>query len=324
MSEDPEESPDLSVPEVWRGVQAALSAELAATAFAVGQLDADLAAMPPDLRAGALRRLALREADAVLRAEGHALSPEDLAAELLDAAGPEDAEALRFARWAVRRFEGRGREADVGQSNPLRAFLGLHRSSDGLGQGARRLLGADFDAAAAEFLQRIDAAGLHPFARGPLARLLWRLAGLSPAEIAAEATVWVGCDAARGCPALSFLPCGAAQHRLLVEVGAPQDRLHRHLEALRAGAVEARHHLAAVRGWHQAALAEAGAIKGQNPGRILAVLAAHPLMHTADVATRAEVSRITAERLLARLAEMGLVREATGAKRFRLWGARLR
>lgn len=56
----------------------------------------------------------------------------------------------------------------------------------------------------------------------------------------------------------------------------------------------------------------------------LAVLAAHPLLLTADVARRARVSRITAERVLARLQDMGLIREATGAIRFRLWAAKLR
>ncbi|MDF3607057.1 hypothetical protein PE067_13495 [Paracoccus sp. DMF-8] len=48
------------------------------------------------------------------------------------------------------------------------------------------------------------------------------------------------------------------------------------------------------------------------------------MLLTADVATRAGVSRITAERLLARMQAMGLIREATGATRYRLWAAKLR
>lgn len=46
-------------------------------------------------------------------------------------------------------------------------------------------------------------------------------------------------------------------------------------------------------------------------------------MSTAMVATAAGSSRDTAERLLARMAASGLVRELTGARRFRLWAARL-
>ena len=49
-------------------------------------------------------------------------------------------------------------------------------------------------------------------------------------------------------------------------------------------------------------------IKGTNPARVIAALVATPLVTAAMVAESAQVSRDTAERLLARLASMGLVR----------------
>jgi DNA-binding IclR family transcriptional regulator len=73
--------------------------------------------------------------------------------------------------------------------------------------------------------------------------------------------------------------------------------------------------------WAQAAREATAAIKGQNPARIIAALAAHPILHTAQVEDLAGISRDTAERLLSRMRGMGLVREITGARRFRLWAA---
>ena len=39
------------------------------------------------------------------------------------------------------------------------------------------------------------------------------------------------------------------------------------------------------------------------------------------IEARAGISRDTAERLLARLRDLGLAREVTGGRRFRLWAA---
>ncbi|QDA36969.1 DUF1403 family protein (plasmid) [Paracoccus liaowanqingii] len=42
-----------------------------------------------------------------------------------------------------------------------------------------------------------------------------------------------------------------------------------------------------------------------------------------EMETRAGISRPTAERMLKRLNELGLTREVTGNRRFRLWTAHL-
>lgn len=310
---------DLCDPVPWRVAQAGQIDALIAAAFALGQLDADLAALPPDARAGAHRRLALRETGALLSVLGHPMPLAGLAGDSVPTG--DDPALWRVARWALRRLEGQGHVSD------LRGFLGLHRVEAAREEGGARTLstrptGSAFDAAAREFAADLQASALHPLARAPYAALLWRLADLSPDGAGVEPAIWCARDLATG-TALPFAPLGRAHLRLLVPVGPPETRLATHLAALRAGAEEARAHLAQVQVWQRAGEVAVQAIKGPNPARILAVLAAHPLLRTAEVAAGAGISRPTAERLLARLHGLGLIREATGAKRFRLWAAKL-
>lgn len=58
-------------------------------------------------------------------------------------------------------------------------------------------------------------------------------------------------------------------------------------------------------------------IKGDNPARIVDALMTKPKATTEITEQIAGISRDTAERLLARTREIGLVREITGASRFR-------
>lgn len=309
---------DLADPAPWRQAQADHAAVLAEAAFAVGQLDADLAAMSPDDRAGATRRLGLIEVEAILWADGRPLPREDIGIELLDAHASSDLEALRFSRWAMRRLEGRA------ETEQLRPFLGLHRVEASGEPTARRQTGRDFDLAAEAFwLGWQGGAGLHPLVRAPFARMIWRLADLSPAELGGEAAVWIARDMAQACPALGFVPLGVAHRNLWHDSGPIPDRVETHLRQVARGAASARQMLAQVAHWRAEASETVARIKGANPGRVIAVLAAHPLLSAASVADRAGISRITAERLLAKLQQMGLVREITGAKRFRLWTAQL-
>ncbi|SCY97016.1 HTH DNA binding domain-containing protein [Paracoccus tibetensis] len=62
-------------------------------------------------------------------------------------------------------------------------------------------------------------------------------------------------------------------------------------------------------------------IRGENADRVIAVFAACPLVSAEDVAAGAGISRVTAERMLNRVTAMGVIREITGAARFRLWRA---
>lgn len=318
---------------------------MAAAGLAVGQLEAMLAGMARGPRRGALRRLALIEVEAMLWAQGMPLRREEIGRDLLDARAGSDLEAMRQARWAMRRLDGQGALAD------LRGFLGLHRVEDagwsrvGDAAGSRgedapgsrggeacapsggdilgaRPVGEEFDAAAAGFLAALERFGpLHDFALAPVARMLWRLSDLSPADLLIEAAIWSGRRMAAPCEALRFLPLGRHGRAVWGSGGPPAAQMEMHLRAVHDGAVEARLHLAGITDWAAQATRAMAPIRSGNPAKVIAVLAAQPLVSAAMVEEAAGISRMTADRLLARMQEMGLIREVTGSRRFRLWMA---
>lgn len=304
-------------PAAWLAAQAGLAVELAHAALAAGRLEARLSVMDDAARAGATRRLALIETEAMLRAQGTPLSREEIGLDAMAARAGTDLAAMAQARWALRRLEG--------QSDParLRDFLALHRNPDQAEAAwSERPVGGAFDAAATDFHTAMDdLSGLHPLARAPAARMLWRLAGLSPDGAAIEAAVWAARDMAGATPGLVFLPLGRHGRAVWADGGPPERRLTRHLAAVAQGADDAARLLDRIAAWSAAARDATAAIKGRNPARVIAALAAHPILHTAQVEDRADISRDTAERLLSRMQAMGLVREVTGAQRFRLWTA---
>lgn len=311
------EQPALPRSADWLAAQSALTVDLAGAALAVGRLEARLGLMDDKARAGATRRLALIEIEEMLRAQGTPLSREEIGLDAMAARAGTDLAAMAQARWALRRLEG--------QSDPasLRDFLALHRSPDqDDAPWSERPMGAAFDTAAAEFLEAMAAlSGLHPLACAPAARMLWRLAGLSPDGAAIEGAVWAARAMARATPGLAFLPLGRHGRAIWADGGPPAQRLSRHLGAVTRGAEDAARMLDRIADWARAAQEATAAIKGRNPARIIAALAAHPVLHTAQVEDLAGISRDTAERLLTRMRSMGLVREITGARRFRLWAA---
>jgi hypothetical protein len=311
------DQPALPRPADWLAAQSALAVDLAGAALSVGRLEARLSLMDDKARVGATRRLALIEIEEMLRAQGTPLSREEIGLDAMAARAGTDLAAMAQARWALRRLEGQADPAS------LRDFLALHRNLDGAdAPWSERPVGNAFDAAAADFLEAMEGlSGLHPLARAPAARMLWRLADLSPDGAAIEGAVWAARDMARAIPGLAFLPLGRHGRAIWADGGPPEGRLSRHLAALARGAEDACRMLDRLADWAQAAREATATIKGQNPARIIAALAAHPVLHTAQVEELAGVSRDTAERLLSRMRKMGLVREITGARRFRLWTA---
>ena len=305
-------------PEDWLAAQRDQSGLLARAAAATGRLDAMLAEMSPDACKGAIRRLALIEVESMLWAQGTPLQREEIGRELMDARAGTDLDAMRLARWGLRRLEGQGALSD------LRGFLGLHRQEgSALAEPlAQRPVGTAFDEGAAEYLAGHAAmAEVEPLARAPGLRAAWRIAELSAPECLTEPACWTGRDMAEGCEVLKFVPLGRGGRRVWVDGGPPVERMRRHLEAVLQGTTEARRELRRILDWAVRARDATAPIKGDNPARVIDVLAAHPLMTTAMVETSTGISRDTAERLLARMHAMGLVREITGARRYRLWAA---
>ncbi|KGJ01828.1 HTH DNA binding domain-containing protein [Paracoccus halophilus] len=309
---------DLLDPAAWLRAEADQAAALARAAMALGRLDGALATLAEAPRAGALARLAMEESGAMLWAAGTPLAPGDLGRELLDAPARVDPEVLRRGRWAVRRLQGRGGTED------LRDFLGLQRVEAPGAADMMRPTGLAFDAAADEFAARLaPLRAASPITRAGFGLALWRLCDLSPAGELVEPACWAARIMAAGCRVLQFAPLGHQGRAVWGLGGAPLERLGRWYAAVGQGADAAQQELQRLLAWQARAHAATARIKGDNPARIIAALTARPMMSTAMVAAAAEISRDTAERLLARMDGIGLIREFTGAKRFRLWAARL-
>lgn len=306
-------------PADWLRAEASLSADLARAAMALGRLDGALASLlEDDQRAGAGTRLAMAETGEMLWAAGTPLAPEDLGRDLMDVPARVEPETLRLARWAVRRLEGQG---DLGD---LRHFLALARSDlpSWSGPVVLRPTGVAFDAAAEDFAERLLVmAPAHPLSRAAYGLALWRLSDLSPEGDVVESACWAARSLAEDCGALAFAPLGMAGRTAWTGGGPATERLGRWYQAVGQGAEAARQQVQRLTAWELRARGAVARIKGDNPVRILRAMAAAPVMTTAMVETSAGISRDTAERLLARLVGMGLIREVTGAKRFRLWAA---
>lgn len=295
-------------PQDWHSAQAALALPLARAAQALGALDATVAGDP-----GMIRRLALTEVEAMLWSEGTPLPREEIGRDLMAARAGSDPQVLAKARWALRRLEG---QADLRQ---LRGFLGLHRIDDAAQAG--RATGDVFDAAAQDFLALLDRPDLHPLTRAALSVTAWPLAGLSAPEDVAEAASFAARLAAAGLDSLPFAPLGQAGRRVWRSGGTVPERLDRWLDAAASGAIQARSEAMRLDAWAARAIAKTATLKGDTPARAIRALRAAPLMTTEMVAQDIGASRDTAERVLARLLDMGLIREITGSRRFRLWSA---
>lgn len=295
-------------PADWLRAQAGLAVPLARAAQALGALDATLAGDQ-----GMIRRLAMIEVEAMLWAEGTPLPREDIGRDLMAGRAGSDRQVMAKARWALRRLEGQADPAD------LRGFLGLHRAHDPAETG--RAAGDSFDAAARDFATLIGEGGLHPLTRAAMALSVWPLAGLSPDEDLTEAACFAARIAAADLDSLPFTPLGQTGRRVWRQSGPVAARLAAWLDALRDGATRARAEAIRLDDWAARARMATARMKGDTPARVIAALRAVPLMTTEMVEQEIGASRDTAERVLARLHQMGLIREITGTRRFRLWSA---
>lgn len=298
----------LIAPADWLAAQAALAVKLARAAQALGALDQAVAGDP-----GMIRRLAMIEIEAMLWAEGTPLPREDIGRDLMAGRASSDPQVMAKARWALRRLEGQADPAD------LRSFLALHRVDDPAQTG--RAAGDGFDAAARDFAALIADPGLHPLTRAAMALTAWPLAGLSPDEDLAEAACFAARIGAADLDALPFTPLGQSGRRVWRQSGPAQARLSAWLDALQGGAARARAEAIRLDDWAARATAATARMKGDTPARVISALRAAPVMTTEMVEQQIGASRDTAERSLARLLAMGLIREITGTRRFRLWSA---
>lgn len=301
-------------PAEWQKAEREHAPLLARAAVALGVLDQRCA----EIGQGALERLALIEVEAMLWAQGARIRREHIAAYLSGAgSAQDDRPELSQAAWAYRRMLLR-----PGPLPAMRGFLGLHEvpGSDLTEAISPRPKGAEFDLAAALFADgMVSVSSCHPLTQAGYGLALWRLAGLSDPDDLMEPATAAARIAAQENRLLGFAPL--APGRGAWSLGAKPARFGDWLAAIRSGAQTAMMELNRVEAWARTARSATATIKGDTPAKLIAALAARPVLTTEAAATLTGISRDSAERVLAKLHAMGIAREITGAKRFRLWSA---
>jgi Fic family protein len=75
--------------------------------------------------------------------------------------------------------------------------------------------------------------------------------------------------------------------------------------------------------WQARAEAEMAGLSGRTPFRLIAALAAHPMLAAPQAEAATGASRAAVQRNLDLLQARGLIREVTGQGRFRVWAAKV-
>lgn len=293
-------------PEAWRAAEASQSAALADLAFDAGRLAERLRGAG----AGTGQRLALEEAAALSWWTGERVAGDRLALWLSYRIGAAEAggEALIRIAWAARRLAGPG-------ASDIAATVG-----DLLGDAGRGDLGF-----VADVVEAMDGvAGLAPVTRGCAAFHLWRSLDERPEHLRGlEAAVLGARLAVAGQGGLGFLPLALTGFGALTASGDPEQRLGPWVQGAHRAVLAALMSLERLATWRDRAEAATSDLSGRTPTRLIAALAAHPMLGAAQAEAETGASRAAVQRNLDVLEARGLVREVTGAGRFRVWAAKV-
>jgi len=293
-------------PEAWRAAEASLSGALAELAFDAGRLTERLRGAG----AGAGQRLALEEAAALSWWTGDRVGADRLALWLSYRIGAAEAggEALIRTGWAARRLAG---TAGTG----IAALIG-----DLLGDTGRGDAGFVADVVGA-----LDGvAGLAPVTRGCAAFHLWCSLDERPEHLRGlEAAVLGARLAVAGQGGLGFLPLALTGFGALTASGDPERRLGPWVQGAHRAVLAALLSLERLAAWRDRAEAATADLSGRTPARLIAALAAHPMLGAAQAEAETGASRAAVLRNLDLLEARGLAREVTGQGRFRVWAAKV-
>ncbi len=290
----------------WLAAQAGQATALARTAARLGALDERLRRGPKGWR----HRLALIEAAELSWWAGERVTADRLGLWLAMRIGAEGegTATLQRAAWAFRRLSG-----GPGPVADLAGFLGRHET-----RGGEPL--ADRIAAVQSLLA--EAEGLHPVARAGLAFRLWPLAGIGPEGDMLEGAVVAARVAAAGMQGgTPFAPLAMGGAGALRGGGDAAERLDRWLRGMDQALRKAARHLDDIAAWEQGARAQAAALSGRTPPRLIDALRDWPLLTAPMAETLTGASRAAVQRNLAWFERHGLVHEVTGQGRFRVWQA---
>ncbi|WP_333815580.1 hypothetical protein [Tabrizicola sp.] len=289
----------------WREAEAGLAAELADCAFDAGRLAERLRRAGQ----GAVQRLALEEAAAVSWWTGDRIGADRLALWLSWRIGAAEkgGEALVRTAWAARRL-----------AAPPSAGVGA-TVADLLGEAGRGDAGFAGDVAAA----LAGVADLSPLVRGCAGFHLWRSLDERPEHLRGLEAAVLGARLAGQGRRLAFLPLALTGFGALTASGPPERRLAAWMQGAHRAVLAALMTLERVEVWRQLATAETDDLQGRTPARLVAALAAHPLLGAAEAEAETDASRAAVLRNLDLLQQRGLIREVTGQGRFRVWAAKV-
>ncbi|MBL9074519.1 hypothetical protein [Tabrizicola sp.] len=295
----------------WRAAEAALAADLADLAFDAGRLAERLVMAGP----GAVRRLALDEASSLSWWAGDRITGDRLALWLSYRIGAaeEGGEGLIRTAWAARRLmapAGQGAGPGRGLAALLEATLGEEGRAD------PELLG-DVAATLAPL------SGCSAWTRGAALFHLWRSLDERPDHLRGLEAAVIGMRLAAGQGALPFLPLSLTGFSALTASGSPEARLAGWIAGAHRAVLAALMRLERLSAWQSRALAETADLSGRTPAKLIAALAAHPMLAAPQAEAETRASRAAVQRNLDVLVARGLVREVTGQGRFRVWAAKL-
>lgn len=294
---------------LWREAEAALAADLAGLAYDYGRLSERAAS----LGQGAVQRLAHAEAAGLSWWTGDRIGSDRLALWLAFHIGATglDGDGLIRASWAARRLMA----PPVPPGSDLAATLAQVVHSE----DPKNL------ALATEVAAVLEAAGpLHPITRGAALFHLWHglgerpdhLRGLEAAILASRLSVGQGRD-------LPFVPLSLIGFAGLTASGSPERRLAAWIAGAHGAVLAAMLELDRLMVWSRWAEQEIASLSGRTPARLIACLAAHPMVAAPQAEVETGASRAAVQRNLDLLVNRNLVREVTGQGRFRVWAAKL-
>lgn len=301
----------------WRRAEATQYKALTQAAEAMARFAERLRAAPD----GAADRLALASVSALLRAEGHWLSPERIALfrHLRLSTGDEGRELAR-AIWALSRLGASGQGA--APLGGLRGFLGRSPVADPQTPvNDDRPVGAELELVSAQWLERMSGIGdLHPLTRGAYGFASWRAEGVTGWDDMLEPSVAAMLIGAGPAP---FVPMSHGhrldRHATRTGPEGVAARLRQFYGAAEAGALDGLMQLDRLAAWNAKARAAISDLSGRTPPVLIGALLALPVLSAELAAERAGCSRATALRNLTLFARRGLIRETTGQDRYRFW-----
>ena len=151
---------------------------------------------------------------------------------------------------------------------------------------------------------------------------LWRALDERPEHLRGLEAAVLGARVA-GQGSLPFLPLALTGFGALIASGSPEARLAGWISGAHRAVLAALMTLDRLAGWRAWAEAETADLSGRTPARLIAALAAHPMLAAPQVEAETGASRAAVQRNLDVLQTRGLIREVTGQGRFRVWAAKL-